>query len=177
MCNTHILREANTVSIKNVQSAHMSAQLRDLHSSLVEIVGVMNRPQRDEAMVREAGISLDRALFPLLVLVERLGPIGVVELADRVGRDYTTVSRQVAKLESLGLVLRQASALDRRVRESVITEKGKAMTDRVDDARERMGVSIFSTWEEGDFDNLVRLMRKFAEDIKEDSVRATEGIS
>ncbi|UMY46747.1 MarR family winged helix-turn-helix transcriptional regulator [Pseudomonas azotoformans] len=155
----------------------MSAQLRDLHSSLVEIVGVMNRPQRDEAMVREAGISLDRALFPLLVLVERLGPIGVVELADRVGRDYTTVSRQVAKLESLGLVLRQASALDRRVRESVITEKGKAMTDRVDDARERMGVSIFSTWEEGDFDNLVRLMRKFAEDIKEDSVRATEGIS
>ncbi|QZP23921.1 MarR family winged helix-turn-helix transcriptional regulator [Pseudomonas sp. DR208] len=137
----------------------------------------MNRPQRDEAMVREAGISLDRALFPLLVLVERLGPIGVVELADRVGRDYTTVSRQVAKLENQGLVTRQASALDRRVRESVITEKGKAMTDRVDDARERIGMSIFSTWEEGDFDNLVRLMRKFAEDIKEDSVRATKGIS
>jgi len=177
MCNTHILREANTVSIKSVQKAHISAQLRDLHGSLVEIVGAMNRPQRDEAMVREAGISLDRALFPLLVLVERLGPIGVVELADRVGRDYTTVSRQVAKLESQGLVTRQASALDRRVRESVITEKGKAMTDRVDDARERIGMSIFSTWEEGDFDNLVRLMRKFAEDIKEDSVRATKGIS
>jgi DNA-binding MarR family transcriptional regulator len=165
------------VSIKNVQNAHISAQLRDLHGSLVEIMGVMNRPQRDEAMVREAGISLDRALFPLLVLVERLGPIGVVELADRVGRDYTTVSRQVAKLESLGLVVRQASALDRRVRESVITEKGKAMTDRVDDARERIGVSIFSTWDEGDFDNLVRLMRKFAEDIKNDSVRATKDIA
>ncbi|WP_256575385.1 MarR family winged helix-turn-helix transcriptional regulator [Pseudomonas sp. NFPP28] len=165
------------MSIKSVQKAHISAQLRDLHGSLVEIVGVMNRPQRDEAMVREAGIALDRALFPLLVLVERLGPIGVVELADRVGRDYTTVSRQVAKLESQGLVTRQASALDRRVRESVITEKGKAMTDRVDDARERIGMSIFSTWEEGDFDNLVRLMRKFAEDIKEDSVRATKGIS
>ncbi|WP_256572944.1 MarR family winged helix-turn-helix transcriptional regulator [Pseudomonas sp. NFR09] len=165
------------MSIKSVQKAHISAQLRDLHGSLVEIVGVMNRPQRDEAMVREAGISLDRALFPLLVLVERLGPIGVVELADRVGRDYTTVSRQVAKLESQRLVTRQASALDRRVRESVITEKGKAMTDRVDDARERIGMSIFSTWEEGDFDNLVRLMRKFAEDIKEDSVRATKGIS
>ncbi|MEO8491414.1 MarR family winged helix-turn-helix transcriptional regulator [Pseudomonas sp.] len=130
----------------------------------------MNRPQRDEAMVREAGIALDRALFPLLVLVERLGPIGVVELADRVGRDYTTVSRQVAKLETLGLILRQESAVDRRVRESVITEKGKGMTDKVDEARERMGVSIFSTWEEGDFDNLVRLMRKFADEIKDDSI-------
>lgn len=164
------------MSTKRVQNAHMRAQLRDLHGSLVEIVGVMNRPQRDEAMVREAGISLDRALFPLLVLVERVGPIGVVELADRVGRDYTTVSRQVAKLESLSLILRQESAVDRRVRESVITEKGKAMTDRVDDARERMGVSIFSTWEEGDFENLVRLMRKFAEDIKDDSIRATKGL-
>ena len=97
------------MSTNKVQNTHISAQLRELHGALVEIVGVMNRPQRDEAMVREAGISLDRALFPLLVLVERLGPIGVVELADRVGRDYTTVSRQVAKLESLGLIDRQAS--------------------------------------------------------------------
>jgi predicted transcriptional regulator len=32
-----------------------------------------------------------------------------VQLADRVGRDYTTVSRQVAKLESFGLVKRQGS--------------------------------------------------------------------
>ncbi|EPL14452.1 putative transcriptional regulator, MarR family protein [Pseudomonas sp. CF161] len=136
----------------------------------MEIVGVMNRPQRDEAMVREAGIALDRALFPLLVLVERLGPIGVVELADRVGRDYTTVSRQVAKLESLGLIDRQASATDRRVRESVITAKGKAMTDRVDEARERIGLAIFSTWEQQDVENLVRLMSKFAQGIKGDGV-------
>ena len=63
----------------------------------------------------------------------------MVELADRVGRDYTTVSRQVAKLESLGLVERRASAADRRVREAVITPKGKAMTDLVDAARERIG--------------------------------------
>ncbi|MGY2328061.1 MarR family winged helix-turn-helix transcriptional regulator [Pseudomonas sp. SDT2931_S440] len=130
----------------------------------------MNRPQRDEVMVREAGIALDRALFPLLVLVERLGPIGVVELADRVGRDYTTVSRQVAKLESLGLVDRQESAKDRRVRESVITPQGKAMTDRVDEARTRMGMAIFATWEQQDIDDLVRLMGKFAADLNDDAL-------
>jgi len=72
------------LSIKNVQNTHIEETLRELHGALLEIVGVMNRPQRDEAMIREAGIALDRALFPLLVLVERLGPIGVVELADRV---------------------------------------------------------------------------------------------
>ncbi|AMP71074.1 winged helix-turn-helix transcriptional regulator [Ralstonia solanacearum] len=154
------------MSTKKVQNTHINAQLRELHGALLEIVGVMNRPQRDEAMIREAGIALDRALFPLLVLVERLGPIGVVELADRVGRDYTTVSRQVAKLESLGLVDRRESAADRRVREAVVTENGKAMTDRVDQARERIGQAIFATWDERDVRDLVRLMLKFADDLK-----------
>ena len=152
-------------SEKNVQDAHISEQLRLLHGALISIVSEMNRPQRDEAMVREAGIPLDRALFPLLVGIERLGPIGVVEIADRVGRDYTTVSRQVAKLENLGLVQRRTVAKDRRVREAIVTPKGKAMTDAVDAARERIGRAIFATWEEQDFAELVRLLQKFAADI------------
>ena len=155
----------------NVQDAHMSAQLRSLHGALLTVVSVMNRPQRDEAMVREAGISLDRALFPLLVGIERLGPIGVVELADRVGRDYTTVSRQVAKLDSLGLVERQGGVHDRRVREAVVTPKGKLMTDAVDAARERIARAIFANWETQDFEELVRLLQKFAADIEDGGQR------
>ncbi|UVD59120.1 MarR family winged helix-turn-helix transcriptional regulator [Rhizobium sp. Pop5] len=165
------------MSIKNVQNTHISNQLRELHGALIEIVSVMNRPQRDEQMVREAGISLDRALFPLLVMVERLGPIGVVELADRAGRDYTTVSRQVAKLESLDLVERRGSPADRRVREAVISPKGKAMTDRIDAARERMGRAIFATWDDHDFNELARLMRKFANDISGDIHSSMTGAS
>lgn len=152
-----------------MQNTHINAKLRELHGALLEIVGVMNRPQRDEAMVRAAGISLDRALFPLLVLVERRGPIGVVELADRVGRDYTTVSRQVAKLETLGLVDRQESATDRRVREAVVTEKGKALTDRIDEARAKMAMAIFASWDTQDVEDLVRLMVKFSDAIKDDA--------
>lgn len=155
-------------SRKKVQNTHMSDRIRALHGALIDIVGVMNRPQRDEMMVREAGISLDRALFPLLVGIERRGPIGIVDLADRVGRDYTTVSRQVAKLESLGLVERQAGATDRRVRQAIVTPKGKAMTDAVDAARERIGRAIFATWDERDIDELVRLMRKFADTVTDD---------
>jgi DNA-binding MarR family transcriptional regulator len=150
---------------KSVQNTRFSKQIRALHGALLDIVGVMNRPQRDEAMIREAAIPLDRALFPLLVGIERLGPIGVVELADRAGRDYTTVSRQVAKLESLGLVERREGA-DRRVREANVTAKGKAMTDRVDAARERLGRVVFESWDAHDIDELVRLMRKFADAVK-----------
>ena len=145
----------------------MSDQLRVLHGAVLDIVGVMNRPQNDEAMIKAAAIPLDRALFPLLVGIERFGPIGVVELADRVGRDYTTISRQVAKLESLGLAQRRASAADRRVREAVVTRKGKAMTDAVDAARDRMGRAIFEKWDARQMDELVRLMRKFADALQE----------
>lgn len=123
----------------------------------------MNGPQRDEAIIREAGIHLDRALFPLLVLVERLGPIGVVELADRVGRDYTTVSRQTAKLESLGLIVRREARADRRVREAGIAPAGKAMTDLIDAARDRMLRAGFADWTPPELDSLVVLMRRFAD--------------
>lgn len=151
----------------NVQDTHISENLKNLHGSLISIVSVMNRPQRDEALIKEAGIPLDRALFPLLVGIEKLGPIGVVELADRAGRDYTTVSRQVAKLESLGLVKRQEGPTDRRVRIATVTPKGKAMTELVDAARERMGRKIFKSWEAEEMDDLVRLMRKFADALEQ----------
>jgi DNA-binding MarR family transcriptional regulator len=155
-------------SRKKVQNTHIPDRLRELHGALLDIVSVMNRPQRDEMLIKEAGIPLDRALFPLLVGIERFGPIGVVELADRAGRDYTTVSRQVAKLESLGLVRRQGNASDRRVREAAVTPKGKAMTDLVDAAREKIGRAIFETWDAHDIDELVRLMRKFADAVKKE---------
>jgi len=151
-----------------VQNTHITAQLRQLHRAVQDIVGVMNRPQRDEVLIKAAGIPLDRALFPLLVGVERFGPIGVVDLADGVGRDYTTVSRQVAKLESLGLIERQGRAADRRVREAVISAKGKAMIDLVDAARDRILRAIFEKWDAQEIDELVRLMRKFADAMKQD---------
>jgi DNA-binding MarR family transcriptional regulator len=154
-------------SRKTVQNTHISAQLRELHRATLDIVSAMNKPQRDEVLIREAGIPLDRALFPLLVGIERFGPIGVVDLADRAGRDYTTVSRQVAKLEELGLIKRQPSKSDRRVREAAITPKGKAMTNLLDAARERLGRTIFKTWEPHDLDDLVRLMRRFADALQQ----------
>jgi len=147
--------------------------LPELHRSLVDMVSAMNRPENDAAMLEKAGLALERALFPLLVLVERLGPIGVVDLAGRVGRDHTTVSRQVARLEALGLVERRASPVDGRVREAVITPRGKAATDAVDAARGRMALELFATWSQDDFDALVRLMRRFADGLN----AATEGAS
>src|ERR1700685_3308963 len=112
---THIRRNAvNGASV-------MKKEIRQLHHTMVDLVGLMNRPQRDSVLLQEAGVSLDRALFPLLIVVELKGPIGVVEMAELVGRDHTTVSRQVTKLGGLGLINRRPSKTDSRMRELSVT--------------------------------------------------------
>jgi DNA-binding MarR family transcriptional regulator len=151
------------MSTENVYDAHIKATLPGMHRALLEIVGMINQPERDDVLLRLAGLSLERALFPLLVLVDWFGPIGVVDLAGRIARDYTTVSRQVARLEEIGLVTRRAGAADRRVREAVITPKGKIAAQAVDAARERMALAVFRDWSGKDLDDLARLLRMLAD--------------
>ncbi|EHG9034388.1 winged helix-turn-helix transcriptional regulator [Salmonella enterica] len=153
---------------KNVQDTHISEQMKTLHGALIRIVSALNRPRNDEKLIADAGIQLDRALFSILISIERLGPIGVVELAECAGRDYTTVSRQVSKLEKLGLVIRQHNVIDRRIREAVISPTGKAMTERIDAAREQMGNAVFKDWSQDELDIFVRLMQKFANAMDND---------
>ncbi len=138
---------------------------RKLHQAMVDLFALMSRPQRDEGLIKDAGISLDRALFPLLVGIERYGPIGVVELADGVGRDHTTVSRQVAKLEQLGLIERRPNPSDARVREARVTPRGRVFTDALGAARTRLLAPILAKWTDEDFGDLARLLRRFADDL------------
>ncbi|MCH8686422.1 MarR family winged helix-turn-helix transcriptional regulator [Pedomonas mirosovicensis] len=136
-----------------------------MHAAIIDLVDEINRPRRDDRLIEEAGIPLDRALFPLLVRVARHGPIGVVDLAERTGRDHTTISRQMTKLEELGLIERQASAKDKRVREAMITDKGRAMVDALNAARERLANRILASWTDAELDELRKLLRRFADDL------------
>jgi len=79
--------------------------------------------------------------------------------------DQDWPSRQVAKLESLGLVEWHAAAADRRISQATVTAKGKAMTNAVDRARERIVGAIFATWDDHDVEELVRLVRKLADAV------------
>lgn len=152
----------------------MNEELRQLHEVLLDLVGFFNQPQRDAALLKEAGVALDRALFPLLVRVEKRGPIGVVELAGLVGRDYTTVSRQVAKLDSLGLVTRQAGQHDRRVSDVAITPAGAAMNQAIDAARERLMWPLLSQWSADERRDLTRLLRRLLGDAQRGSGQGAE---
>lgn len=58
---------------------------------------------------------------------------------------------------------RRAAQADRRVREAIITGKGREMTDAIDKARDRIMSSMLADWSPEDIEMLARLMRRLAD--------------
>lgn len=137
----------------------------DLTGALMDLVGILNSPRQDEALLKSAGVHLDRALFPLLVRIARLGPISVADLAEHVGRDPSTVSRQVARLVGLRLAVR-VEGPDRRMRAVGITAKGERVMGALATAREEALSRVFADWSAADRAALGRLNRRFVEGLK-----------
>ena len=150
-----------------MQSAHNKYDITEFHGALLDIIGVMNQPVRDEQLLQAAGVKLDQILFPLLVAIGRCGPVGVVELADNLGRDYTTVSRQVKKLEAQSLAHKQPNAQDRRISEVTLSEQGRAIFDAIAVARQKLMNQVLATWSPEEVAALFRLTRKYADSLQQ----------
>ena len=138
-----------------------------LAGAMIDLLGFLNSPQRDDALLREAGVDIDRALFPLLVILGARGTLGVAELADQIGRDHTTVSRQLAKLESLALIARAEGDDDRRRRAATLTQTGKKIVQAITQARRRLLSKALAQWSEKDRTALATLNRRFADALIE----------
>jgi len=143
----------------------MSDWSDELHAVLLQLNGYMNRPDVDQAFLARAGVKLDRALFPLLTRIGLAHPINVVELANLVGRDHSVVSRQVAKLESMGLVERQAAKGDQRVRFLRPSAKGQTMLDQFAVARRTVLTERLDDWTEEERSMLLDLLERFVATI------------
>jgi hypothetical protein len=143
----------------------MSKEVAQLHNALSDLVGFMNRPQRDTALIQEAGISLDRALFPLLMGIRRHGPIGIVELAELAGGITRLSAVRWRSLNALGLSpvsLRKPTSV---LRAAAISVKGREMAAALDQTRERLATEVLANWTKKDLQDLVRLRPRFADDL------------
>jgi DNA-binding MarR family transcriptional regulator len=136
--------------------------LKELHEALLQIVGVLNRPQGDNVILARAGVSLDTALFPLLVRVSMQPDLTVGALADQVGRDYSTVSRQVTRLQELGFVQSEPSETDRRRRLLSVTAAGRSTVRKIDRARNSVMSEALDGWSQAEIAELARMTTRFA---------------
>jgi DNA-binding MarR family transcriptional regulator len=146
---------------------HDTHNFDTLAGALLDLVGLLNSPRQDDVLLREAGISVDRALFPLLARIGAAGSLGVVELAEQVGRDHSTISRQTTKLESLGLIARRHGEDDQRMRRAILTAEGRRVVRAITAARRRLLGKLLADWSPEDRQALARLNRKLADAMRQ----------
>jgi DNA-binding MarR family transcriptional regulator len=136
--------------------------LKALHEALLQIVNILNRPQGDNVILARAGVSLDTALFPLLVRVSVQRNLTIGELADQVGRDYSTVSRQITRLQALGLIHTEPSKADRRRRLLSVTAAGKNTVKKIDRARNLVMSEALDGWSQTEIIELAQMTTRLA---------------
>jgi DNA-binding MarR family transcriptional regulator len=129
------------------------------------VVALMCSVGRAKAQMMAA--AADDVEWPAQILLRRLarrGPMRASALADWLGADPSTVSRQVAALVKAGLVERRADAEDGRASILALTPKA----DRIVAAREQRRAEHFATlladWSSDDLTRFAELLARFTAD-------------
>jgi DNA-binding MarR family transcriptional regulator len=92
--------------------------------------------------------DLDAAAYPLLVHIRNAPGIRSSELADHVGVGRATISRQVRRLEDLGLVSRRPDPDDSRGQLLELTAEGTRRLTGAQEARRAWLRSALSSWDD-----------------------------
>jgi DNA-binding MarR family transcriptional regulator len=104
------------------------------------------------ALLREMDLHPGQELL-LMQLFDRDGQTQS-ELLDSVGLDHSTVSKSLRRMQDAGLLVREPAAHDRRVMVVHLTDKGRAMRERI--------AALWQTLEEASARNLSeRQMKSF----------------
>lgn len=135
--------------------------VEELERALTVLFRRGNQPRTHERLVARAGISLDRSSYAVLARVDEAGRVRVSELADMLGVDISTASRQVHAVASDGLLVRHPDPRDGRVTILEIAPAGRAALRRIRSARlQRIG-ELVEGWSARDRAELARLLSRF----------------
>ena len=92
---------------------------------------------------------MEPAAYGLLTVIRKQGPIRLTELASCIGVGKPSVSRQIAFLEGLGLVSKEADPLDGRAQTIRLTPEGEEKMHEVQDARREVFRERLGEWPAG----------------------------
>ena len=122
------------------------------------------------SIAAEVHPDLDVASYTVLVTISDLsaslpGGVRAIDVADTLGLHKSTMSRNIAVLERLGLVAREPSAEAARARILSLTESGRASLDTTLTARRARVSSILTRWSAADVRDLARLLGQLNDDL------------
>ncbi|WP_127533756.1 MarR family winged helix-turn-helix transcriptional regulator [Paenibacillus kobensis] len=137
-----------------------------IFKALIDLVSIINQPDRDKKMITHAGVNLEAATFRVFVGIAHLQPTSVGDLADMMGKNYSSVSRQIDKLETAGLVHTYPSSSDSRIRVSQLTQHGEEINAMISSARESKMREALADWTLTDKNDLLNHLRRLFESMQ-----------
>ncbi|MBV5262989.1 MarR family transcriptional regulator [Pinisolibacter sp. B13] len=111
----------------------------------------------------KAGHDLTPVQYAALKAVQKYPGIDQASLAGAIAYDRTTLGGVVARLEEKGLIIRAASAQDRRVRRLSLTPAGEALIGELDPLVGRIQGAMLTGLDEAERAVFLRLLSKAAE--------------
>ncbi len=121
------------------------------------------------AIAAEVHPDLDVASYTVLVTISDLSAslagVRAIDVADTLGLHKSTMSRNIAVLEGLGLVTRVPSPEDARARILTITPTGQTSLDAAITARRHRVSTILGRWSASDVRELARLLGQLNDDL------------
>ena len=113
----------------------------------------------------EFDLGLDRASYVLLRTLERIGPASINTIANAVGLDGSTVTRQVSAMKGMGLVERETNPGDRRSCIISPTTAGRDLMRHMRKIRRSNLEAVTRDWSPDDRSALGRLLSKLNDSI------------
>lgn len=139
---------------------------KEIFKAVIDLVSMINRPDRDKKMIAHAGVNLEAATFRVFVGIAHLQPTSVSDLAGMMGKNYSSVSRQIDKLETAGLVYTYPSSSDSRIRVSELTKYGEEINEIISHAREGIIREALVDWTLTEKNSLLIHLRRLFESLQ-----------
>jgi DNA-binding MarR family transcriptional regulator len=132
----------------------------ELEQALTRLMRQASRPAFYRRLAEASGVPLDRSAYATLMRVSELGPARLTDVAEAVGIDISTASRQIRALETLGLVSRRADATDQRAFHVTLTAEGTRTLERTRRARQDAMRDMLAAWDDDDVGVLAALLER-----------------
>jgi DNA-binding MarR family transcriptional regulator len=116
-------------------------------------------------VVEESDLPFEVAGSFVLGRLAVLGPVRLTQLAQELGLDPSSVSRQVSSLERHGLVTKEKDESDLRAQRLVLTEQGHAAVVALREGRARELERLLPGWSERELDDLTTALSRLHHDL------------
>ncbi|MTH51892.1 MarR family transcriptional regulator [Bacillus mangrovi] len=112
---------------------------RELFQIMVRRLGLL-----DKNCCTAADADLTLVQSHILAELERREAPSIQDVADTLGTDITTFSRQIQTMVKSGMITKKQSANDKRVYHLFLTEKGKNVSESINDQMNNFLEDVFS---------------------------------